>query len=203
MRSDVSIDGSRVSIEIPAMGIQGAHKLILGGLFAFLLFEALFLLPIRTRGDSFSGADLPLFFLFATMMFVVPVIACGRLILSSARKRVSVEASPAGLRVEERAPLHSKVTEISGHELEEFGYADVEAELSRMRGAQATEGIQISGGGAKQVAIPPVMRSLLRSLGRGGKITARSDRDSVSFGNELSNAEAEYLVAVIKKALVG
>ena len=39
-------------------------------------------------------------------------------------------------------------------------------------------------------------------FGRGSRITARSDRDSVSFGIGLSRAEAEYLVALIKKALV-
>jgi hypothetical protein len=203
MRSNVSLDGSRVSIEIPATGIQGAHKLLLAGLFAFLLFEVSFLLPVGARSDPMSSVDLPLFLLFAGMMFVLPVIACGRFILSSARKRISVEASPAGLRVEERAPLHSKVTEIPGDELEEFGYADVEAQLSRVRERRATEGVPITVHGAKQVEIPPVVRSLLRSLGRGGRITARSDRKSVSFGNELSSAEAEYLVAVIKKALVG
>jgi hypothetical protein len=203
MRSNVFVDGSRVSIEIPATGIRGAHKLMLGGLFGFLLFEVLFLFPIRAQSDSMSSVDLPVFLLFAGMMFIVPVVACGRFILSSARKRISVEASPAGLRVEERAPLHSKVTEIPGAELEEFGYADVETELSRMREGRATAGVPLGTRGAKQVEIPPVMQSLLRSLGRGGKITARSDRESVSFGNELSSAEAEYLVAVIKKALVG
>jgi hypothetical protein len=107
-----------------------------------------------------------------------------------------------GLRVEERAPLHSSVTEIPGHELEEIGFSDVESQLSRRRETQATAPIH-GRNGAKQAAIPPVLRSLLHSFGRGGRITARSDRDSVSFGVGLSNAEAEYLVAVIRKALIG
>jgi hypothetical protein len=47
-----------------------------------------------------------------------------------------------------------------------------------------------------------VLRSTLHLFGRGGRITARSDRDSVSFGVGLSKAEAEYLVAVIKNALI-
>jgi len=203
MRSNVSIDGSRVSIEIPATGIQGAHKLVMGALFAFLVFEALFLLLFSTRGGSFSGADLPLFLAFAAMMFIVPVIALGRLILVSSHKRVSVSASSVGLRVEERAPLHSSVTEIPGHELEELGFSDIEAQLSRTREARAAVSIQSAGSGAKQVAIPSMLRSTLHLFGRGGRITARSDRDDVSFGIGLSKAEAEYLVAVIKKALVG
>ena len=202
MRSNVSIDGSRVSIEIPATGIQGAHKLVMGALFGFMVFEALFLIPIGRRGASFSGADLPLFLAFAAMMFVVPVIALGRLILVSSHKRVSVSASSVGLRVEERAPLHSSVTEIPGHEIEELGFSDVEAQLSRTREARATAPIQGAGSGAKQVAIPSMLRSTLHLFGRGSRITARSDRDSVSFGNGLPNAEAEYLVAVIKRALV-
>jgi hypothetical protein len=203
MRSNVAIDGPRVSIEIPATGIQGAHKLVMGVLFGFLVFEALFLLPIRTHGGSFSEADLPLFSVFAAMMFLVPVIAVGRLILSSARKRVVVSASSAGLRVEERAPLHSSVTEIPGNEIEEIGFSDVESQLSRTREARATVPVQSAGSGAKQVEIPPMLRSTLHLFGRGGRITARSDRDSVSFGVGLSKAEAEYLVAVVRKALVG
>jgi hypothetical protein len=203
MRSNVTIDGSRVSIEIPATGIQGAHKLAMGVLFAFLVLEVPFLFPALTRGDSISGADLPLFFAFGTIAFVVPVIAFGRLILSSSHKRVFVRASSDGLRVEERAPLRSGVTEIPGHELEELGFSDVGAQISRTREAGATAPIDSGGSGAKQAAIPPVLRSLLHLFGRGGRITARSDRDSVSFGVGLSNAEAEYLVTVIRKALIG
>jgi hypothetical protein len=202
MRSKVAIDGSRVSIEIPATGIQGAHKLVMGALLGFMVFEALFLIPIGARSGSFSGADLPLFLAFAAMMFVVPAIAIGCLVLSSARKRVSVSASSSGLRVEERAPFLSSVTQIPGHELEELGFSDVAAQLSSTREAQAAVPIRGVESGAKQVAIPSMLRSTLHLFGRGSRITARSDRDSVSFGVGLSRAEAEYLVALMRKALV-
>jgi hypothetical protein len=202
MRSNLSIDGFRVSIEIPATGIQGGQKLLVGVLVAFLAFEVPFLFPIFTRGDSFGGAGSALFLLFSALMFLAPVIVFGRIILSSAQKRVSVRASSAGLRVEERAPLHSKVTEIPGHELEELGFVDVETRTAKMREAQAMAHGLGGGSGAKQVAVPPMLRSLLHVFGLGGRITARSDSDSVSFGVGLSKAEAEYLVAVIEKALV-
>jgi hypothetical protein len=203
MRSVVSIEGSRVSIEIPASGIQGAHKLVLGMLFAFLALEVPFLLPIGARADSSGWADLPLFVAFSVMVFLVPVVTVAGFLFSASRKRVLVGASTGGLRVEERAPLLSSVTEISGHEIEELEFSDVEANLSSQRDAQAKARFPSGASGPKQFAIPPMLRSLLHLLGRGGKITARSDRDSVSFGNGLSNGEAEYLVAVIKRALVG
>lgn len=155
------------------------------------------LLVFRSGGGLLALFGLPF---LLTGLFV---IALGRLILVSSHKRVSVSASSVGLRVEERAPLHSSVTEIPGHELEELGFSDVEVQLSRTRESRAAVPIQSAGSGAKQVAIPSMLRSTLHLFGRGGRITARSDRDDVSFGIGLSKAEAEYLVAVIKKALVG
>jgi len=202
MRANVRVDGSRVSIELPAAGIQGVHKIMIGALVALLVFEALILYPSRAQGDPSSGADLPLFLAFAAMMFVVPVIAIGRIVLSSACKRVSISASEAALRVEERTPFHSKVTEIPGHELEELRFCDVEAQLSERRESRAAMPTRGAGSAANQAAVPPALRSALQLLGRGNRITAVSDRESVSFGIGLSRAEAGYLVALIKKALV-
>jgi len=203
MRSNVHIEGSHVSIEIPPVGFQAGHKLLMLGLCAFLAVEASFVSPVLGRVESATASDLPLAFVFAAAMFVAPVVALGVFLLSSAHRRVSIGASSAGLRVEERSPLRSTVTEIPGHELEELAFFDLDATLSRMPEARAPAHTRVGGSGAKPVAIPATLRPLLASLDRGSKITARSDRRSVSFGNGLSKEEAEYLVAVIEKALVG
>jgi hypothetical protein len=202
MRSNVSVDGAHVSIELPAAGIQAGHKMMIGALFAFLAFEWLVPFPIGRRGGSFGAADLPLFLAFAGAVFVVPAIAIGRLVIATAYKRVSIRASSAGLRVEERAPFRSSVTEIPAHELEELRFCDVEAQLGEARGSRAAVPTRGAESAASRVAMPAALRSVLQLFGRGNRITALSDRESVSFGIGLSRAEAEYLVALIKKALV-
>ncbi len=117
-----------------------------------------------------------------------------------------VEATRAGLRVEESEGGKKRVTEIPADELEDLTLPDRRSVLESVEvpGKGRLEGLGDTG----TPRLPdgrPVPRILLKILEmvRSPGITARSDRVIVTFGRGLRADEAAYVYALVLRALAG
>lgn len=204
MRSVIRGEYGALVVEIPPPPLSGVHYLQM--LFPLIFAGLIYYFFLR----DFLGADTPqvikyVFGGFILLFFIaLPVLTGAKKVLAQLKKRTIVTASPQMLRVEERGISKARVVEIPGPELEEFelkeGLADLEDD-PRLQRARMKSGK----GGSYQAAMPDpnsTLGRLLRSMGGSATILARSDTETVSFGEGLPLEELKYIYSELKRAII-
>ncbi|NQT54245.1 hypothetical protein HQ576_19465 [bacterium] len=171
-----SVVGDTLVFEIPPTGFKAGHivAMLVGALIPIIVV-AFFAFPMLRDDKMPSGAKL-IFMLFLGAFFIgLPLVFSFGAAISSAKARTTVEVSPGLLKVTRSGLLGSKMTAIPTDELEE---------LRLMRGGAA-------GAGSVQAAL----------AGKAQVILPRSDNATVTFGTGLSNAELEWMQAIIQNVV--
>ena len=206
MKCYVSEQMEGLCVEIPPAGIHGLHFLMLGfgGLITVIIGASMGGEVIR--GFRAAQSD-PFELIFPCVMLAImciPIIGILGAVIGQSRKRYTVMASRAMLRVETRTLLGKKIVEIPGPELEEFEISG-STPLS-MIGADGADSPEVQeymrhGSGQDDRNAEKVLNLVMRFL-PGAYITARSDRTTLNFGQGLAQKELLYIHSLIKKRLV-
>jgi hypothetical protein len=203
MRSKVLESDGGISIEIPAQRLKAVHLLhiVPGLLFAscvyFFFFRGFMGLPAPRIVHVIFGTVILVFFIIA------PISVSFGQALSRASQRYVIAVNPGRLSVQERRFLGSKKTEIPLDELEELELVKANvptdsAEYEKRRGRPFTsqEELQMQ----RMLDSTSFFSKLLKSLAS-PRIVARSDRQTIEFGNGLAGEELRYLHDSILKAI--
>ena len=203
MRSQIHKEDRSVRIEIPPLGFKMVHLLhmVPGLIFAtcvLLFFLRPFLsLPAPDLVRLIFSTVILVFFVFA------PIGVSFGYILGKAYRSCRITASPGRLRVEEKRVLRSKVREIPTDELEELELIDSGSvletsmeETQRKRPISSEEELRMR----RMLDPNSTMGRLLRAVAKSG-ITARSDRETIRFGQGLSVEELRYIHALLLRVI--
>ncbi len=212
-------ESGEVIVEIPPAGITPFAYLKLAIQLIFMAtIISWFILPIiKSIG---AGSEQFLFFGLIGLVFIlIPLIFMLGSVLTQARKTFFITASRHILRVVEKTPFKKKTTEIPADELEELAAAvknnmpegfsktpDGRMMIDKDRYDQKNRSDSNNYRTEENAYIPgPKMASVLTGLStlmpHSKGIVARSDRETIQFGSQLSEAEMNYVHAVIKKAM--
>jgi hypothetical protein len=184
------IRGDEAVFHLPAAGmsiidyVQVAFGLVFAGIAS--AFAAGPLLSMRGEGTEeiiFSS----IFALFALPFLVVGLSFAVKPFLR-ARRREEIVVSPQGLTLIQHGVVRTRERTIPASELEEL-----EIQTEGPGGRPAPNGKDLADA-------PPIVKSILGGLMR-GSITARSDRQNLSFGRGLTPAELQWLHGVAHLAL--
>ena len=171
-----SVVGDTLVFEIPPTGFKAGHLVAMAaGALIPIIVVAFFAFPMLRDDKMPSGVKL-IFMLFLGVFFIgLPLVFSFGAAISGAKARTTVEVSPGLLKVTATRLMGTKMTAIPTDELEE---------LRLMRGGAA-------GAGSVQAAL----------AGKAQVILARSDNATVTFGTGLSNAELEWMKAIIQNVV--
>lgn len=203
MKSQISEEGHSVCIEIPSAGFKRIHLLSLvpGFIFAacvYLFFFRDFMqLPAPGIVRFIFGGVIVVFFIGAPI-----VVSLGHA-LRLTSKRYIVTVTPALLAVEQKRALRSRKIEIPIDELEELELVKIESTMDasvieKRQGRPLTSQEQLRM--QRMLDSNSFLGKLIKLLIRSG-IVARSDRQTVKFGEGLSSEELKYLHSLIIKAI--
>ena len=196
LRTELKIrqEAEGLTIELP----QGGN--LLSALVPVLLFGAVFvffLLPIGQLilSDDSMPYEMKLIFggFFSFFLGLLPLLLLVFRLLRALTFRVRVVVDGRKLRVEQAFSGSKKAVEIPADELEELELADPPVSMEQV------EEFRRLGQGNIRVKL---MMRIIR-MGKPSGITARSDKASVTFGENLNPEDQAYLYALVKQAVTG
>jgi hypothetical protein len=203
MKSEIEQTRGQVRIVIPGPGFQ-PHLLlglcipvVLSGYFVPGLLE--FFERTRTPGyvQVFFAGFILLFF------GVLPAIGTFNGIIRSLRGRTTVDASAAGIRIEERGAWRRRAIEIPAAEIFGLDYGLAETSLRAYAQAHAErfrrpQPVGTVPGPASAGGPPAWVRRLVKSSG----VQVKCRQGIVAFGAGLPDDEVRYLHALVKGVLI-
>lgn len=180
MRSEVSIDGAEIVVDIPPLGFNfaGYLSLAIGTVVPAVMVHGLFI-PLKNNVDSPGGY---LFLGLLALFIIVPTAVTWAGAFNEANKRVRVSASPLGISLEETGLNKGKIWSMPANEIEELNL-NVDTD---------DVGEQAPGAGINATFPPP-----------GGYIVVRGAGVTFRFGQGLGAEELRYLHTLIKRAIIG
>ena len=180
MKTQVEIGATSLRLVTPPAGFgRDSVVMTLMGLVIPAVVATLFL-PRILKDHEFPPPMRIALLLFTAVFMAVPLVALFARGLSKMRRREIITVTPDFLQVTMKGLLFSKTTEIPADELEEL-------ELTGPVDSRST-----------LVGAPAVLQSFMTKQ---GGITARSDRTSITFCQNLPYAEREWIYAVVKNML--
>jgi hypothetical protein len=174
-RSAHSVVGDSLVFDIPPPGFSARHYLAMAvGLIMPIFVIAVFLGPILGEEKMPTGVKMVFVAFLGVFFILLPLLVTWGGALSSARTRTQVEVSPGQLRVSRTGLIRTKTAAIPTDELEELDLVSKSATRSSSR-------------------------KMAEAFSAGHElIEARSDQESVRFGQGLSRSELEWMKAVIQ-----
>jgi len=161
--------------------------------------------PLRLFLISFIGIGFVL----------MPILTTVRQVISETKESTRVRVSGALLRIEKQTPYKINTSEMAADDIEElilkqhphvnmtelFGRDTIPDEAITCHGGRSVIGNRLPQYRGKIGKKTAAIVSLLNKLAPSSGITAISDRNTMTFGGNLSSEELTYLHAIIKKIL--
>jgi hypothetical protein len=191
MRSAVSESGGVLTIVIPRYETALFH--VLFALVILLLIVIPTLLQVFSRKASPSGGQVTLLIVFGLLVAIPLLSGAAKKFVGRKRKGTTVQASPAGLSIENRTAWRTQAKIVSAAEILDLDYATFEGAL---KSARRSSNIQVP-----PSATTAGMFAGLRSLVPNQGIVVKSRQELITFGEGLTAEELQYLSWVLKKAL--
>jgi hypothetical protein len=200
MRSQVEQSGGKVRIVVPGPGFR--LHLLLG----FVLPAAILGYLIPSLLEFFWKTHTPeyvqIFFVGFILLFfcLLPSIGTVNGIIRAIRGRTTVDASAAGITIEEQAAWRKRVTYLPAGEIFGLDYSAAQTAFSSIT-RMARERFSRSRPAAGASPITPGGPGWLRGLVRSKGVLVKCKKGIVAFGAGLPDDEVRYLCALVKRAL--
>lgn len=136
------------------------------------------------------------FLLLLTLLFVLPVIFVSvNLMVGGRRRRTTVTASPAGIRIEQRSAWRTRTIQVLSSELLDLDCSTVDGALRSARGSRRMH--KPVGPGTEWLV------AMLKRWVPATGIIVKSQHELITFGEGLPAGELQFLTGVLRNALAG
>jgi hypothetical protein len=191
MRSDVTESASETRIVIPGGGrtIEGYAGVFLPILVFFLAM--LFAIPFLVK----SAKPLTLLCVLLLLFGAPTVLTSVRFMISGKRKRITITSSGAGLVIEQPGSGRTQPTVIPAKDVLDVDYSTFESAVASARRSVYPARVQSPG----DERFLGTLKKLVPNPG----IVIKSRSGLITIGEGLSSDELQYLVWLIRKALIG
>lgn len=215
MKSTIREESGTITIIIPPPGMRASSYAKLGMSLVFVAAVIIMFGNVAIERPMPPSLRLLVLAFIGIGFVLIPILSTVRQIISQTRESTRIQVSGTFLHVEKQTPYRKSRSEMPADEIEELIFSQHPRILATSFSGRDTildEGMihydsKSTGGnrllpyqrrtGNKTAAIISFLNKLTPSSG----ITAISDRESITFGRNLSDEELAYLHALIKKTL--
>ena len=204
LRTAIEESDRGVRLTIPGPGFKPAMLLQLAIPLAFAAFALTQIIPFFDQTDTPEAVEW-VFLGFLALFVLGPGAGGIASLVRAARSRTVVSASPAGIRLEERGAMRTRITDIPADMILDIDYGTTASRMESARqGAAAVRSVSVVRGSESTIRNVQLPRwvSFLGSLVPSKGVILKTRRGVFTFGSGLPDEEVLYLHDRVKRAVL-